>query len=100
MRAKFPEANIRYRDGPVRRLGVTKIRCFEEPTYPAPEYTGFVEFDDFIFFCVMLTPREVANRNLRRLNYILRSVVPFHVKYEGKHGADHAAEPRQRENDH
>ncbi len=81
MLARHPEAKITYRDGPVRKLGATKIRLFEEKTYPVPEYTGFVEFDEFIFYCVMYSPPEFANRNLRKLNYILRSVIPFKVKY-------------------
>lgn len=46
--------------------GLTRIRYFESIKYPAPEYTGFVEFDRFIFFCVMFSPTEVANRNLRK----------------------------------
>jgi Restriction endonuclease len=84
---KFSEAKITYLDGPARKVGVTKIRRFEEKTYPVPEYTGFVVFDEFIFFCVMFTPPEFANRNLRKLNYILRSVIPFRLKEPGPNPA-------------
>jgi hypothetical protein len=80
---RYPQAKIAYRDGPERKVGTTKIRCFEEKSYPAPEYTGFVEFEQFIFFCVMYTPREFVNRNLRKLNAILKAVVPFTMKYSG-----------------
>ena len=76
MLSHYPQAKIDYRDGPER---ITRIRCFEGKSYPAPEYTGFVEFDHFIFFCVMYTPRAFANRNLRKLTSILRSVVPFTI---------------------
>lgn len=81
MLSAYPQAKIDYSDGPERKAGTTKIRCFEEKSYPAPEYTGFVEFDKFIFFCVMYTPREFVNRNLRKLTSILRSVVPFTIKH-------------------
>jgi hypothetical protein len=83
MLSSYPQAKIGYRDGPERKYGTTKIRCFEEKSCPASEYTGFVEFDEFIFFCVMYTPTEFINRNLRKLNSILRSVVPFTVEFSG-----------------
>jgi hypothetical protein len=83
MLSHYPQAKIDYRDGPERKYGITKIRCFEEKSYSGPEYTGFVEFDQFIFFCVMYTPREFVKRNLRKLNAILKAAVPFTMKYSG-----------------
>lgn len=77
---EFPDAKITYLNSPQRNDVKTKIRCFVEKTYPANEYTGFVEFDDFIFFCVLFSPPEFANRNLRKLEYILRTVLPIRVK--------------------
>jgi hypothetical protein len=87
MLSTHPQAKIDYRDGPEHKAGTTKIRCFEEKSYPAPEYTGFVEFDKFIFFCVMYTPREFVNRNLRKLNFILKSAVPFTMTNSGPNPA-------------
>lgn len=76
----FPKAKITYQVGPKRKSGETKVRCFMEESYPAIEYTGFVEFDDFIFFCVLFTPPQFANRNIRKLEHILRTVVPLKVR--------------------
>ena len=78
--SEFPNAQITYLDGPIRKNAETRIRCFVEKTYPANEYTGYVEFDDFIFFCVLFSPPELANRNLRKLEYILRTVLPIKVE--------------------
>lgn len=83
MLSTYPHAKIDYRNGPERKVSATKIRCFEEKSYPTPEYTGFVKFDKFIFFCVMYTPMEFVNRNLRKLNFILRSAVPFTMTNSG-----------------
>lgn len=80
LRTKFPKADISYKDGPKRERDRTKVRRFVEESYPALEYTGFVEFDEFIFFCVLFTPAEFEKRNLRKLDYVLRSVLPIHVK--------------------
>ncbi len=79
LRADFPTAKIKYLIGPKRNLGETIIRCFVEKTYPATEYTGFVEFKDFIFFTVMFSPPELANRNVRKLEHVLRTVMPIKV---------------------
>jgi hypothetical protein len=79
LRVEFPAAEITYLKGPKTVSGETKIRCLIEKTYPAPEYTGFIEFEDFIFFCVMYSPPELANRNLRKLEHVLRSAVPIKV---------------------
>jgi hypothetical protein len=80
LRADFPSAKINYEDGPQRESGKTIIRCFIDKSYPVPEYTGFVEFKDFIFFCVMFSPVELSNRNKRKLEAILRRVIPIKVK--------------------
>lgn len=72
---------IEYKDGPVRKDARTKLRLVRVPTYPTPEYTGFVEFDKFIFFCVLFTPKELELKNLRKLRYIMRCVLPLQVRH-------------------
>jgi hypothetical protein len=56
------------------------IRHFEAPRYPSVEITGFVEFEQFIFFAVLFTPLTVQRRNTRKLENLLRRVVPVHVE--------------------
>jgi len=75
-------AEIKYQDGPIRNDARTRIRLIKVPSYPAPEYTGFVEFDEFIFFCVLFTPEELEAKNLRKLRYIIRCVLPLGVCYK------------------
>jgi len=79
LKADYPNSKICYINSPIRPNEATRIRRFEESSYPSLEYTGFVEFDDFIFFCVLFTPSELANRNLRKLEHILRTVLPIKV---------------------
>jgi hypothetical protein len=74
------KAKISYLEGPQNLSFNTKIRCYLDENYPVPEYTGFIEFEDFIFFCVLFTPVELANRNLRKLEYILQKTLPIKVK--------------------
>jgi len=76
-----PGTEIEYQDGPVRKDAKTKLRLVLVPTYPTPEYTGFVEFDEFIFFCVLFTPKELEAKNLRKLRYIMRCVLPLQVRH-------------------
>lgn len=74
------DANIEFLSGVNRTDAETIIRVATVPDYPTPEYTGFVEFDDFIFFAVLFSKGEMAKRNLRKLREILRTVLPIDIK--------------------
>ncbi len=75
------DARITYLLGVERSDARTLIRLAELPSYPTPEYTGFVEFDDFIFFVVLFTAPEMSKRNLRKLREILRTVMPVEIRH-------------------
>ncbi len=66
---------------PIKRTDAkTILRKAGALAYPGPEYTGFVEFEDFIFFCVLHTKEEFVKKNLRKLINILETVRP--IKFE------------------
>jgi len=66
-----------------QRMGVrTLIRRYRKKEYPAPEYTGFVDFDDFVFMCVLFTPQHLERKNLRKLRFILRDAFPISVTHD------------------
>ncbi|MBL0309702.1 MAG: restriction endonuclease [Bacteroidetes bacterium] len=65
-----------------RERNKTALRKVTIPTYPAPEYTGFVEFEDFIFYAVMFSPIELESKNIRKLENIMINVIPGKVKHE------------------
>lgn len=56
-----------------------RIRLAKRPHHPAWEYTGAIEFPEFIFFIVMFTSPQVANRNLRKLIEALSWIKPGRV---------------------
>jgi hypothetical protein len=70
-------AGVRREDG-----ANTLIRCYKTAAYPVPEYSGFVEFERFIFFCCLFSPVELEERNLRKLRYILRRVLPIKISFK------------------
>ena len=72
----FPSAKISYLPTVKRNDASVRIRVIDIPSYPSKEYTGFVEFNDFIFFCVMFTPIELSKKNIRK--YTITSLA---VKY-------------------
>ena len=74
------DAKISYLSGVNRNDAKNIIRLAEVPNYPTPEYTGFVEFEDFIFFAVLFTTPEMSKRNLRKLREVLRTVSPVFIK--------------------
>jgi tetratricopeptide (TPR) repeat protein len=57
----------------------TLIRRFKKETYPVPEYTGFVDFENFVFMCVLFSPEQLERKNLRKLRFILREAFPMRV---------------------
>lgn len=75
-------AEIRLLEGvPNQKVGAkTLIRRFKKKIYPVPEYTGFVEFENFIFMCVLFTPEQMERKNLRKLRFVLREAAPITVK--------------------
>lgn len=77
----FPDATIVVRDLGIRTDHATVVRRAEIATYPSAEITGFVEFPTMIPFIVLFTPLVVERRNVRKLEYILKKLLPLHVKH-------------------
>jgi len=78
----FPTATFEYRSTIKRNDARTKLRIAHIESYSGPEITGFIEFKDFIFFCVLLTPEEMCRKNIRKLENILLKVVPGKISYK------------------
>jgi hypothetical protein len=72
---------ISYQTGVDRSDAASIIRLVEIPGNKIVEYTGFVEFEEFIIFFVLLTTPEMSKRNLKKLREIMRTVKPIHVKH-------------------
>jgi tetratricopeptide (TPR) repeat protein len=75
----IPDAKISYQKSLKRKDANTLLRLIEIDSYPTPEYTGFVEFKEFIFFCVLFTPEELVEKNIKKLEYILSKVLPISI---------------------
>jgi tetratricopeptide (TPR) repeat protein len=79
-----PDAEIRIlEEARNQRVGVkTLIRRFKKKTYPAPEYAGFVDFENFLFMCVLFTPERLERKNLRKLRFVIRDAFPMKVTHD------------------
>lgn len=80
----FPEAKIEFLPTVKRDDATIKLRAIEIKSYPTKEYTGFVDFDEFVFFCVLFTTEELKKKNIRKLESILQRVLPLHVNQPTK----------------
>lgn len=74
-------SNINYLNTIRRTDYATKLRTIENAGYPTKEYTGFVEFDKAIFFCVMFTSEELKEKNIRKLETIIQNALPVELNY-------------------
>jgi len=81
MLADSPDAEINLLEGVRDQKGGAKslIRRFKKKTYPTPEYTGFVDFEKFIFMCVLFSPEQLERKNLRKLRFVMRDLLPLTV---------------------
>lgn len=76
-----PKAEISYLPTIKRSDCPTKLRVIETAGYPTKEYTGFVEFQDCFFFCVMFTPEELRKKNIRKLESILAKAQAVKINF-------------------
>lgn len=72
--------SIEYRQTVKRTDAKTALRIAKLKIYPIAEYTGFIEFPDFIFFCVMFSPENRIKTNVKKLENILKSVLPVKIR--------------------
>ena len=71
----------------VRRTNIaTVLRAAHLSQYKGIEYTGFAEFDNFIFFCVLHTPENVRKKNIRKLENIMSRIKRIHIQHEANKG--------------
>lgn len=52
--------------------------------YPGPELTGFIEFDEFILFCVWFSDELALKRNNRKLERLLKMTLPLKINHNSK----------------
>ena len=81
-RESDPEIKIEYRPTVKRDDGETRLRIAHVKDYPGPEYSAFIEYDEYIFFAVLLTPENRSQQNLRKLENIIRTLIKVQVKVE------------------
>jgi hypothetical protein len=77
-----PECLIEFLPTIKRKNEKTKLRVANIKNYSTPEYTGFVEFEHFIFFCVMFSPVNRSKSNIRKLENIMEAVLPIKIKHQ------------------
>jgi len=75
----FPKAKINYQKTIKREKYKTLLRTIEIEKYPTVEYTGFIDFGESILFCVLFTPEEHREKNIKKLQHIISRALPFNV---------------------
>jgi hypothetical protein len=83
-RKDLPNCKITYFERKINKEKTIKFREISDLKYDYREITGFIEFKDFIFYAVLITPKEQYTKNLRKLEYILEKVLPMPKMYFNK----------------
>jgi hypothetical protein len=80
-----PSANFEYFDTINRADGKrTLIRKILYSETSIHEYTGFVELNEFCIFCVLFTPVELKDKNIRKLEYCIEKLIPVYLDFDEK----------------
>jgi len=79
-KTEFPTAQFEY-DKTITRhdSSRTLLRTIVIDNYPTNEYTGFIEFNEFLVFFVFFTPIELRSKNIRKLEFLLERTLPIQV---------------------
>ncbi|SMN02552.1 hypothetical protein SPONN_1297 [uncultured Candidatus Thioglobus sp.] len=75
-------AKIEYLPTIKRNDAQVMLRAVTISSYPTPEYTGFIEFESSILFCVMFSPENRSRQNIRKLENVLESALPIKVQHQ------------------
>lgn len=75
----YPDAKIAYIPTVKREGANTLLRTIDIEHYPTTEYTGFVEFEEFMLVCVLFTPIELKRKNIRKLEEIMLNAIPMKI---------------------
>lgn len=76
-------ADFSYNSTVKRKDGLkTKIRIAGIKTYPAIEVTGLIQFEEYIFFIVLFTPKELLSKNLKKLQYLLTVAKAIEIDFD------------------
>lgn len=77
IKKEFPQAKIKYEETVKRKYGKTLLRIADiHEGYKGKEYTGFIEFDEFIIFIVLLAPKKRDLQYRKKLEWILQKLIP------------------------
>lgn len=76
----FPECKIEYFETQTRKDVRTKLRLITLPEIPLLDYTWFIDFNDFIFYCSLVTPEDAKSKNLKKLEKIIKEAMPLRIQ--------------------
>jgi len=93
-------AKFEHFDSPKREDNYdTQIRVADVPKYPCLEVTGFVDFGDHIFYAVLFTSKELYNKNIRKLKFVIAKAQPTEIEFDNKLIIDEAQTKLESETD-
>lgn len=62
----------------------TYVRIATRKEWDFLELTGFIEHEEFIAFIVCFTPEHSSEKNIRKINYMLKYSIPFKIKSDNR----------------
>ena len=76
IKMEFPDSKIEYDTRNFDKVNKIIFREITNENKSHRAITGFIDFDDFIFYAALITPSEFFNKNIRKLEYIIDRTLP------------------------
>ncbi len=76
IKSEFPDSKIEYSNRNFEKAYKIMFREVINENKSHRAITGFIDFDDFIFFAVLITPSELFNKNIKKLEYLIDRTLP------------------------
>ena len=92
-RSEFPDSNFKILPKQVGLSYPSAIREIGNDFYPHVDFSGFLEFEGYVFMCTLITPLKYTIKNLRKLRSVLSNARP--IKVDDKTKSTHTDPPTQ-----
>ena len=83
IRQRSSNSIIEYFPQQIREDANSILRVITYSEFDLIDHTLFVDFKDFVFYCTLVTSKELQKKNLKRLEQMIVKAIPLEVKIQG-----------------
>lgn len=83
IRQRSSNCTIEYFPKTIRENTTSILRVIAYSEFDLIDHTLFIDYKDFIFYCTLVTSKELQKKNLKRLEQMMTKAIPLEVTIQG-----------------